>query len=472
MATEVAAIPDVMAIWKDGWTFSLIKFALISAVMLVVLIMLFAFGNLQEIAKNFPRYRCNPIFMPFASFFGYDTKENFNFCLTSIFNLKAAEIFSPIYTLLGGFTDIIKLVVDVALGIRKLFSNFLFGVNNFVRNVRDRIQGLLFNVRMSFMKINNLMGRVYGTMYAVLWMGMSATTAGFNIADNDLVKFVFEFCFDPNTPIALADGTTKAIKDVVIGDVLSPLPDGTNPVVTSTLLFNGKVTPMVKINEVIVSAEHYVQISGGAMVPAEQHPDAITHNSIPQLVCLNVTGHKFRVGELIVADYDEHDTPAATRTTQAVALKALNGATLLENPVDDYSLGIDGTLEIRLKSNEWKPISQIQLEEEIWNAGRVIGIVTEHVEQPVLYNGSLFAPAQIIYNHADNKWKRLANLPHQVADGPKDLHMIFTDRGGTMQIRNAKGEIYYIRDYREVPLPEMEAAYINEFAKCAISCKS
>jgi len=224
--------------WEAGFTTTVIKFVIMTIVFGGILVGMFAMGSLTEIAKNFPRYRCNPMAMPFASNFGYDTMENFNFCLNTIFQGKAAEIFGPIYGLLGGFTAVITQIVNVTAGIRKLFSNFLGGVTNFVRSVRDKIQAVLFSIKMTFAKLMNLMGRVYGTMYAVIFMGTTAMTAGFNLADNDLVKFLFEFCFAPDTPVVLYDGSVKQIKDLVIGDRLQNVNDE-EVYVTSTFVFDG-----------------------------------------------------------------------------------------------------------------------------------------------------------------------------------------------------------------------------------------
>ena len=117
---------------NTSWTWTMVKFIVMTLVFLIALIMMVTVGNLNEISKNFPKYRCNPILMPFAGSFGYDAKENFDFCLTNIFNGKAAQIFAPIYGILGSFTDVVKQITNVALGLRQLFANFLFGVNNFI----------------------------------------------------------------------------------------------------------------------------------------------------------------------------------------------------------------------------------------------------------------------------------------------------------------------------------------------------
>jgi hypothetical protein len=437
---------------------------------------MFTLGSLKEISENFPRYRCNPLAIPFASNFGYDTKENFNFCLSTIFNAKAAEVFGPIYTLLGGFTQVIQLIVDVALGIRKLFSNFLMGVNGFVRNVRDRIQGLLFNIRMSFMKMNNLMGRVYGTMYAVIWMGTSAMSAGFNIADNDLVQFLFSFCFDPTTKILMADGQSKAVKDIQIGDSIQS--DSGNTRVTSLFQFLGDKTPMVSIHDIRMSGEHYIKY-GDQWLQARNHPEAVPIPSMPVILCLNVENHRFIVSnddgsyKATVADYDEHDGADIVRQTQQIAIKALNGLSSLpslsslspSSSVSDYSLGIDGNFLIKMADGSWKLVHDIRLGDPLWNGGSVLGTVEELCESTVVLDGKHVSPAQILFDSTSQLWVRASNQwPSCITNESQILRSFITERCGTLHIRHGSCE-YFIRDYREVALPEMEAAYTSAFSQ-------
>ena len=54
----------------------------------VIIILLFGFiylitilgTNISHIKKNWPLYRCNPIIMPFASYFGVDSEDNMQKC--------------------------------------------------------------------------------------------------------------------------------------------------------------------------------------------------------------------------------------------------------------------------------------------------------------------------------------------------------------------------------------------------------
>jgi hypothetical protein len=300
-------------------------------------------------------------------------------------------------------------------------------------------------------------------------MGQSAMTASFNLANNDLVKFLFEFCFVPDTLVKMADGTHKAIKDVVIGDVLAEVPNNKSPVVTSVFRFAGASTPMVRIGDVVLSGAHYVLAGSAGMVPAEAHPDAVWAGSVPELVCLNVSGHRFRVGAdgLLVADYDEHDSAAVVAGTQRMATRALNGGSGSgddEKPVMDYSLGIGGDTEVNMADESWKRMDAITIDDEVKYSGKVLGVVSEQCDTTIVSpSGIVFSGAQLVYDSSANQWKRSANhWTGGAAGGAKTLYTIFTKNSGVISIRKGTA-VEFIRDYREAPLPEMESAYEKEF---------
>jgi hypothetical protein len=440
---DVSTTPD--------FTWTVIKFSTITITFIVLLILLFTIGSLKEIGANFSRYRCNPLLMPFANNFGYDTTENFNYCLNNIFMVKATEVFSPIYKLLGGFTVLLSQIVNVALGIRQLFSNFLLGVNNFVLNVRNKIQSLLLSIRMSFIKLNNLMGRVYGTMYAIIFMGTSAMTAGFNIADNDLVKFLFEFCFAPDTPIQLYDGTIKPISMIKIGDRLKDV-DNKPVFVTSTFIFNGHRTPMVNLHNIHVSAEHYV-LYKDKLISAVQHPDSKESASVPILYCLNVTGHRFYICDDIFSDYDEHSNITVINTVKNLALEALNGSKQSETS-NNYVLGLDPNALIQMKDGTQKQLKFIQLGDEIRYCGKILGIVYEQSDLNIIYKGLIFSNESLLW---EQKWLRASSLQKPIHK-KHTLIQLITENSSVIEIHTSQGTLY-TRDYREVAMPEMEEPY-------------
>jgi hypothetical protein len=457
--------PVVSASTSLTWT--AIKFAILTAVLLTGLILMFTLGNLTEISKNFEKYRCNPLLIPFAGMFGYDAKENLNFCLSSVFNQQAASAFGPVYGMLGQFVAVITQITNATLGLRALFANFFASVNGFIGNVRDRIQAILLSIRMSFLRLQNLMGKVYGTMISVVFMGTSALTAGMNLGDNDLVRFMTEFCFVSDTPVQRADGSYATIAELKIGDRLAPTPQGDTPVVTSTLVFDGSQTNLVDIDGVRLSEMHYVyNNSRRNFIPAKYHPHATPTNAVSRLYCLNVSGNVFWVGadasRLLVADYDEHALPGVAEATQIVALNALNGHASAEETVDDYSLGLDMRLEFAMKNGLWKKLLEIQIGDEVLGGGKVLGLVDETVARAIkLPSGAYISGAQLLFN--DGRWRRAAHVYEAHATDTHILKQIVTSACGTCTVRDTNGETYHIRDYREVALCEMEDAYEKQF---------
>ncbi len=449
--------------WNEGLTSSTYKILFFSIVLAGTLVAIFQFANFEEIIKNWSRYRCNPAFMPFAGAAGYDAVENFQFCLNSAFGDIAKKLFGPIFEILSNFIKIIDLIVNVSMGIRQMFSNFFLSMNSFIRNVRDRIQALLFQVRLSFLKMQSLMGRVYATMFSVVFMGMSAITAGLNLAENDLVKFVLEFCFAPETQVELESGKKVAIYTLKVGDKLK---DGKE--VLSVFKFNGSNTPMVKIKDVHVSSEHivYNQIAD-TWILAQDHPDAVPAPSIPTLICLNVEGHKFTVGEsnLRVCDYDETDAAHVLSEAQTLAHKCLNGQTAKDLPFyPDYSLGISAVAEILLNDNSWIPIKDIELGTILYGNNSVLGVVEEKCPHTATVYGIVCSDAQLI--HIDGEWKRVGDVA-ETATTNSILKQVLTRTVGPLCIRDPviRKELW-IRDYREAPQPEMETAYRDSVLSC------
>jgi hypothetical protein len=462
MSSEVPHIE--LKEWDTNFNYSVIKLSIVTVIFVGILVLLFTIGNLTEVSSNWSRYRCNPVFMPFASSFGYDIQENFNFCLGSVFKSKAGDVFAPIYGMLHNFSSILTLIIDVTLGIRKLFSNFFLSTNSFIRNVRDRIQGLLFQLRLTFLKMQTLMGRVYGSLYAMIWMGTSAITAGFSMSENKVVKFILDFCFDPATEVVMVDGTTKKMGDLRVGDMLA-----SGKRVTSTFVFDGTRTPMVRIKDVVVSAKHIVNAPEG-WIEAGNSAFAQPVSSIPRIVCVNVEGHKFVTATgLEVSDYDETESAAVIAEVQAIAETALNG-TATERPgastaenlsglPNDYALGFDPDAEIQMDDGSWKPVRSVDVGDILQGKHVVLGTVVEECPHTVAHlpSGIVVSSAQLIFH--DGLWVRAGIASAKQAAGNNTLRQLITNTAGPLVIRKT-GSPLWVRDYREVPLPEMEDPYL------------
>ena len=449
------------ATWYPDWNLNLIKFLFLTTALIVAVVLFLVYGNVAEISQNFAKYRCNPAIMPFAGFFGQNASENFSFCMKQVLNGQAASIFAPLYTILGNFVAIMTTMSGSLMSLRTMFANFYGGVNSFIGNFQRRIQSLLLQIRLSFIKMQNLMGRVYGTMMATTFMGMSAITAGTSLGDNSLVKFIFATapCFAPETPVWMGDGTWKPISAVKLGDTVRGHDGAAHPV-TAVFRFDGSQTPMVRIGSNTISTTHYVRMADKWM-PAAAHPSALPTHSIPEIWCLNVAGHHaFFVGTaeapLCVADYRESSAPEVLAAASAVATRGLNGRRNAGSPPREYTFGVTAGTQVALADGSWRPIEKVALGDVLESSGRVYGLVRETARSIA---GGVFAPAQFIWSSANNTWRRAEDVL-EVQSAPEGvMYSMFTTGCSAVRVRTADGQEYFVRDYAEVPLPEMEAPF-------------
>jgi hypothetical protein len=324
---------------------------------------------------------------------------------------------------------------------------------------RDKFQGILFAVRLSFLKILSLMGRLYSTFYAVIFMGLSALRAAENVANNDLVKFLLEFCFDPETPIKMAGGAVVPIREIKIGDRLASI-EGVAPVVTSVFKFNGSETPMVRINNTIVSSKHYIYYEPLATwIESGKHPEAVVVPSIHELICLNTDTHTVLVGEHIFSDYDESSNPDVIARTQALAEALLNNGRHEKSTsiMNDYALGLDGATPIDMKAGGSLRIDKVSIGDVLYGGGVVQGLVQEQVSWVVdMPGGPAVSASQLVWDVEGACWRRAALL-HSGAcrrlETPAIMYQLIVTNN-----RIVSGGLTY-RDYREVSAPEMENEY-------------
>ena len=130
--------------------------------------------GIKKIQKNWMLYRCNPGVIPFASFFGHDTQENFMYCIqnTQSGYMKYLMVpFNYILSLVGTVANqIVKNVQDLREFINKLRARILKLVQN--------LFGTILNVIITFQKIiismRDLMNKLIGVFATVLYIMQGA----------------------------------------------------------------------------------------------------------------------------------------------------------------------------------------------------------------------------------------------------------------------------------------------------------
>jgi hypothetical protein len=434
----------------------MVGFLILLFVMMSLWVMFLGMSDFSEIAKNWDKHRCQPTVMPFASFFGHDTSENFTFCLQGIIKGDAGGMLSPIFQILGICLGTLGQLMTVANSIRLEFATMMGGINTFFQNFIDRVMQLGDKIKQTVMRTRMLMGRVYATFFALIYISISGTTALQNFGDTTLFKFLDIFCFDPDTLVVIKGKGSMPVKDVRIGDVF----EATDSRVTSTFSFESDGQPMVEFpGGITVSTNHYMR-HDGKFIRAEEHPDAkptsdwAGGNTRP-LICFNTSDHIIPINEYRFLDYDEMD--AGDEQTMAWIEKHLNAD--MNKPKKhtfDYSTVFQPDIMISMKDKSTKKACDIQLGQET-SQGRVIGIVKKEVKEAcILPTREYVSPGLLLWDYMTNRWRRAGDTYSTVYLQTPEIYYNFVVKG-TASVEFASKRV--VRDYVEIHSPESEQFY-------------
>jgi len=104
------------------------------------------------------------------------------------------------------------------------------------------------------------------------------------------------FCFDPNTPIQMADGSEKKIKDIQLGD------DTKGGEVTGVFQFKAS-DEIHDYKGVTVAGSHYVK-EDGKFIMVKDSPLSVKIDKIPVVYSLDTTGRRIFINNIEFADYN------------------------------------------------------------------------------------------------------------------------------------------------------------------------
>jgi hypothetical protein len=408
--------------------------------------------DFAEVSRNWPKYRCNPAIMPFAGLYGYNVKENFNYCVENIFKEQAGSVTGPFASILGVMVQNAMTFLKSLNSLRMMFATMVGGITKIIQEFTDRFKLVFSQVRITAQRLQVLFQRLQGTLFSVMYMAMSGVTAGLNFGDTFIFKFLDTFCFPPETEIDVAGKGLIPIKDVRLGDICKK----TGAKVTSTYQFYADGQPMVNLKDIQVSTNHFVSHKG-VWIEAANHPDAKPCRSWSggierPLVCLDTSSHEIPLGTMLFSDWDETD--GSDEVTMTLSEIKLNGGkqNITNKPRPWlYQPALNRAAALLKKDGSTIIAKQVKLGEEL-SMGRVVGLGHRLVKQIVILPNQVnVTPSTLVWK--DGLWQRAGHL-YEVKELNKPIEMVTFIVFPTGSIELADGTI--LRDMFEVHSPDME----------------
>ena len=432
----------------------------ITLIAIIVFFLIERTSDISDIQTNWSEYRCKPHIIPFAGLFGYDMNENFQFCLQQIIKEKTKGVTGPFAQGMSGFTSVLMNLMESANSFRAMLATLVGGVIKIVSEFKSRITALMGRIKLTASRMRAMMYRIYGTMFAVVYMGISAQTGISNFGDTFIYRFIDTFCFPPEQELVLEDTSIIYISDVLVGDVLVG-----GDRVESIYKFIADGQDMVNILGIQVSSNHFIQYNG-SWIMAINHPDAIYagiwNGGINRpLCCLSTHTNRIRIGNYTFADYDE--TEEGNAKAQQWVSQSLNGRRKdTPHPDCSYEVGLPFTTKIQTL-NGYKAIHEIQLGEKLTNNSSVIGIQESTIDEFCrLPSGIIVAKGSLIWNTEKDEWIRAYSLyPIDTQKSSIPVIALFVSPGAYYTLED--GTI--LRDAMEVYSPDTKKPYADILLK-------
>jgi len=292
-----------------------------TAKMFMIILLFFGMGayvilssGLQNIKKEWPIYRCNPMMMPFASQFGFDAMENFTFCISKMQAGSMGFFLQPLHHMISSLGEIGGEMSSAVNSVRHVLTYIRQRAISVITSVLGIFMNIIIQIQTILIKIKDLVMKLLGVMVTILYIMQSSKSLGLSVWNGAPGVILRTLCFKDTTPLTLKSGKKVTIKNINLGDILI-----NGSVVIGTLKLKGDVSnPYYKIWS--KDLQEYIFVTGEHRILGDETQDDIFENYIKvstygnsvktntydnELCCLITSDHRIQIGEYTFWDWED-----------------------------------------------------------------------------------------------------------------------------------------------------------------------
>ena len=223
-----------------------LNFLYVNLGFIIYVIIVFYYSKINEIKKNWPKYRCNPSYM----FLADDIQENFTYCIQNVQTNFMGNLLQPLEFVTSSLSGMMGGFVTEMDSMRSMISK----MRDFTGSSTTSIYGIFINLIIQFQKITIGIKDTFQKLVGILITIVNIVTglmltfeSGWKGPPGQMVRTLGGLaCFHPYTKIKLKNGNFVLMKDIPLG---AELEDG------------GKVFSVMKLDN--ISKEPFYKIKGG-----------------------------------------------------------------------------------------------------------------------------------------------------------------------------------------------------------------
>lgn len=365
----------------------------------------FLIHNSAHIKENWVKYRCKPYVIPFASLFGKDTEQNFQYCLMNSQTSMMGYILEPFQYMFSLITSITGDLVSSVDGLRSMSSSIRGGFTGIVGGIFNKIANTTSEIIVMFTRIRDILARLIGTMVILVNTTNAGISTGQSIMNGPIGQVIDYFCFHPNTPIILKDGSSKNIIDIKLGDILED-----NSIITSTMIFTSNSAIMYDVSGIIVSGNHLFNDPTDNIWKEVQDSKIAKPTTYSEefLYCINTNTHTIKINGITFRDFEETSDPEIIKIIQELIYNEKK--TSYWRNYSSYAItgqfetGLHPDTNIIMNDNSIKKISDINIGDILIDDNIVLGIIKHNCDDNIRMSEGVLMMMDTLFkplNHTD-----------------------------------------------------------------------
>ena len=126
--------------------------------------------GIKKIKDNWPKYRCNPMMMPFAGTFGHNVTQNFTYCIQTMQGNYMGTLLQPLNYLMSVTTKTIGGLRESIQDIRSFINVFRNMITSIVKNIFGIFINILTQFQFNMIKMKDMMGKIVGIMATMMYL--------------------------------------------------------------------------------------------------------------------------------------------------------------------------------------------------------------------------------------------------------------------------------------------------------------
>ena len=149
--------------------------------------------GVENVKRNWPKYRCNPSVMPFAGMFGHDATENFTYCMQSVQSNYMGYLMQPFEYNLGVVGRLGGQLTGSIQNVRAFFAY----IRNMITDIVQNVFGVFLNLIIEFQKvligIKDLFAKLIGILATLLYVlsgSIDTMKSAWNGPPGKLIRYV------------------------------------------------------------------------------------------------------------------------------------------------------------------------------------------------------------------------------------------------------------------------------------------